>query len=74
MLRVLTTTWGVVLVLDAGVRVVLAYTLPVDQVPLVSGLQYLGVYAALEITTRLYGRRPGRLDRIRAESGQDFAA
>jgi hypothetical protein len=72
MLRALTTMWGVVLVLDAGVRVVLAYALPVDQVPLVSGLQYLGVYAALEITTRRYGRRPARLERIRAESGQDF--
>jgi hypothetical protein len=72
LLRALTTMWGLVLVLDAGVRVVLAYTLPVDQVPLVSGLQYLGVYAALEITTRRYGRRPARLERIRAESGQDF--
>jgi hypothetical protein len=72
MMRTLTTVWGVVLLLDAGVRVVLAYSLPVDQVPLISGLQYVAVYLALEVVTRLYGHRRGLLAQILAESGQDL--
>lgn len=46
-LRVLTTVWGTVFTLDALVRVLLAYTLPVDSVPLVSTLQWLVVLGAL---------------------------
>ncbi|HVV23456.1 MAG TPA: VC0807 family protein [Pseudonocardiaceae bacterium] len=74
LLRVTTAMWGVVLVLDAGVRVLLAYTLPVDRVPLISGLQYIGVYAALEIATRVYARRGSALAKVFAESGHDFTA
>jgi hypothetical protein len=70
MLRVTTSFWGVGLVLDAGVRVLLAYTLPVDRVPLIGGLQYVVLYLALEVATRLYGRRRTTLDRIEMESGQ----
>ncbi len=46
-IRVLTAVWGSVLTLDAGVRVVLACTLPVDLVPGVSTAQWLVVLAAL---------------------------
>ncbi|MFX0581307.1 VC0807 family protein [Nocardia nepalensis] len=46
-LRVLTAVWGMGFALDAVVRVVLAYTLPVDSVPLVSTLQWLVVLGAL---------------------------
>ncbi len=64
MLRVATAIWGVGLVLDAGVRVVLAYWLPVDKVPLVSGLQYVAVFAVLEVSSQIYLRRAGsRIDR-----------
>jgi len=69
-MRIATAFWGVGLVLDAGVRVVLAYTLPVDQVPLISTLQYVAVYAALEIGTRLYLRRKSVADQVFAESGR----
>ncbi|WP_067177260.1 VC0807 family protein [Microtetraspora niveoalba] len=63
MLRVATAIWGVGLVLDAGVRVVLAYSLPVDRVPLISGLQYVAVFAALEVSSQIYLRRAGaRID------------
>ena len=51
-MRVATAIWGVGLVLDAGVRLVLAYTLPIDQVPLVSGLQYVAVFLALRWAAR----------------------
>lgn len=69
-LRMATVMWGVGLVLDAGVRVALAYSLPVDQVPLISTLQYVVVYLALEVGTRLYLRRKSVRDKVFAESGQ----
>jgi hypothetical protein len=58
-MRVATAIWGLGLVLDAGLRVVLAYTLPIDDVPLVSALQYIVVFAALEGSSQLYVRRAG---------------
>ncbi|QRP47301.1 VC0807 family protein [Amycolatopsis sp. FDAARGOS 1241] len=73
-LRVATAMWGVVLVLDAGVRVLLADTLPVDRVPLISGLQYVGVYLALEITTRVYARRKSVAAAVAAEVGEETPA
>lgn len=69
-LRTITTMWGVALVLDAGVRVLLAYTLPIDQVPLISGLQYAGLYLVLEVSTRLIARRKSIAAAVEAESGQ----
>ncbi|MGX1778476.1 VC0807 family protein [Nocardia brasiliensis] len=46
-LRVLTAVWGLVFTSDALVRVLLAYTLPIDSVPLVSTVQWLVVLACL---------------------------
>ncbi|MEV6669719.1 VC0807 family protein [Streptomyces sp. NPDC051162] len=46
-IRLITAVWGAVLTLDAGVRVVLAYTLPLDLVPGVSTAQWLVVLAGL---------------------------
>ncbi len=46
-LRVVTLVWGLGFTLDAGVRVILAYTLPIDAVPLVSTLQWLVVLGGL---------------------------
>jgi hypothetical protein len=69
-LRGATAIWGVGLIADSGVRVVLAYALPVDQVPLISTLQYVVVYVALEVLSRVYLRRKTITARIRSESGQ----
>jgi len=69
-IRVATAMWGVGLVLDAGVRVVLAYSLPVDQVPLINTLQYIAVYTLLQIGTRRYLKRKSLRDKVFAESGQ----
>ncbi|MET9486854.1 VC0807 family protein [Nocardia sp. NPDC006630] len=46
-IRVLTAVWGAGFALDAVVRVVLAYTLPIDAVPLVTGLQWVVVLGVL---------------------------
>ncbi|HEX4723847.1 MAG TPA: VC0807 family protein, partial [Pseudonocardiaceae bacterium] len=46
-IRVVTAVWGVGFTLDAVVRIVLATTLPVDSVPLVSTLQWLVVLGSL---------------------------
>lgn len=46
-LRFMTLVWGLGFTLDAVVRVILAYTLPVDSVPLVSTVQWLVVLGGL---------------------------
>ncbi|GAA4536245.1 VC0807 family protein [Amycolatopsis samaneae] len=46
-LRLVTLVWGLGFTLDAVVRVILAYTLPIDSVPLVSTVQWLVVLAGL---------------------------
>ncbi|WP_409180809.1 VC0807 family protein [Amycolatopsis sp. VS8301801F10] len=71
-IRVITAIWGVVLVLDAGVRVLLAYTLPIDSVPLISGLQFIGVYIVIEVATRIYSRRKGFAEAVEAEAGVPY--
>jgi hypothetical protein len=46
-LRILSAIWGAVFLADAGVRVALAYSLPVDSVPAVSTAQWLVVLGCL---------------------------
>jgi hypothetical protein len=46
-IRTLTAVWGVVFTLDSLVRVLVAYTLPIDAIPLVSTVQWLVVLGAL---------------------------
>ena len=46
-IRVITAVWGIGFTLDAVVRIVLASTLPVDSVPLVSTVQWLVVLGGL---------------------------
>ncbi|MBH1936393.1 hypothetical protein I5Q34_19290 [Streptomyces sp. AV19] len=58
-LRVLTAVWGAGFTLDAGVRVVLAMTLPVGSVPLVSTVQWLVVLAGLITFHKRYVTRHG---------------
>ncbi|MEV6946831.1 VC0807 family protein [Streptomyces sp. NPDC051172] len=67
-MRLLTAVWGVGLLLDSVLRVVLAYTLPVDSVMLVTTLQYVALFVALEIFSRRYGRAPSRIAAIRSET------
>ena len=46
-IRLVSRVIGIVLVLDAVVRIVIAYTLPVDLVPLASNVQYVVMLAGL---------------------------
>lgn len=58
-IRVLTAIWGVVFLGDAIVRVVLAYTLPLDAVPGVSTIQWLVVLGCLLVFHTRYVSRNG---------------
>lgn len=58
-MRVVTAAWGVALVLDAVIRVLMAYTLPVDLVPALSGAQYGVLFTALHLFGHVYGTRQG---------------
>ncbi|MHA7958025.1 VC0807 family protein [Streptomyces sp. L500] len=58
-IRVLTAVWGTVLTLDAGVRVGLALTAPVDLVPTLSTVQWLVVLAGLLFFHNRYITRHG---------------
>jgi hypothetical protein len=57
--RVLTVLWGIGLLADAAIRVVVAYTLPVDVVPAANGVQYAVVYLLLQVITQVYLRSCG---------------
>ncbi|GHF08684.1 VC0807 family protein [Streptomyces morookaense] len=58
-IRVISAVWGAVFALDAGVRVVLACTLPVDLIVAVSTAQWLVVLAGLLIFHTRYVTRHG---------------
>jgi len=58
-IRVLTAIWGVALAGDAIIRVVLAYSLPVDAVPGVSTAQWLVILACLLVFHTRYVTRNG---------------
>lgn len=52
--RVASVAWGVGLLADAGLRVVMAYTLPVDEVPALGTLLYVVTSAVLIVVTNIY--------------------
>jgi hypothetical protein len=57
--RILSAVWGLVFSLDALVQVAIAYTLPVDQVPLVSTVQWLIALGGLITFHVVYTKRRG---------------
>lgn len=57
--RVTTVIWGIGLIVDAGVRTLMAYTLPVHVVPALNGVQY-GVFTLLMLViVNIYHARAG---------------
>lgn len=58
-LRVLTAVWGAGFTLDAVIRVALAYSLPLDAVPLATTLQWLAVLGTLIAFHVVYVTRNG---------------
>lgn len=57
--RVLTVIWAVGLLVDAAVRVIFAYALPVDVVPAANGIQYVVFYVIMQIISQVYFKRSG---------------
>ncbi|RZQ59530.1 VC0807 family protein [Amycolatopsis suaedae] len=54
-----TVIWGSALLLDAVSTVVLAYTLPVDSVPLIGALKLVALIVLAEVTSQVTFRRKG---------------
>jgi hypothetical protein len=56
-LRVMTAAWGLAFLVDAAARVVMAYTIPVDLVPLLSTALLALMLVAVVQGGKAYGRR-----------------
>jgi hypothetical protein len=56
-IRLITAVWGVGLVVDAVVRVVIAYTLPLDAVPAVTTAQWIALFAVLYGFMMVYSKK-----------------
>jgi predicted PurR-regulated permease PerM len=56
-MRLMTIFWGIAFLLDAVARVVMAYTLPVDVVPIASAVLLAVLLTAIVQWSRSYGRR-----------------
>ena len=54
MWQVTTLIWGAAFLLDAAVRVVMAYALPVNDVPALAGALWLATFLMLQIITNVY--------------------
>jgi hypothetical protein len=59
--------WGCGLLVDAVLRVVMAYTLPVDTVPALDGVLYVVTWLALQVVTQVTLSRTGTLRKIFAD-------
>jgi hypothetical protein len=57
--RVASVIWGMGLVIDATVRVVISYTLPVDAVPAIGCLLYPVTFVVLQVAGNVYCHRAG---------------
>ncbi|MGQ5640003.1 MULTISPECIES: VC0807 family protein [unclassified Streptomyces] len=67
--RVTTVMWGIGLLVDSGVRTLMAYTLPVHTVPALNGAQY-GVFTLLMLViVNIYHARAGLWLILSADSG-----
>ncbi|CAM5732362.1 hypothetical protein STENM223S_10746 [Streptomyces tendae] len=64
MWRRLTVLWGVGLLCDALLRVVMAYTLPVDTVPALDGVLYAVSWIGLQVVTQVVLHRTGTLAKV----------
>jgi intracellular septation protein A len=57
--RVVTVIWGIALLVDAVIRVTMAYTLPVDLVPGLGGALWPVTFVVLQVITNVYFQRAG---------------
>lgn len=57
--RVSSLVWGGALLGDAAVRIIMAYRLPVEEVPRLSGVLWSCTFVVIQVVTNLYYRRAG---------------
>jgi len=60
--RAITVMWGVVMLADSGLRVLMAYTLPVPAVPVLDTALTVATLAVLQLPTHLLLHRSGAWD------------
>ncbi|WP_194893627.1 VC0807 family protein [Catenulispora pinisilvae] len=60
--RVAAVIWGTATIADAVVRFAMAYTLPVNQVPALNGVQWGVLFILLQVVTNVYYHRAGLYD------------
>jgi hypothetical protein len=65
--RVTAAIWGACTLLDAMIRVVMAYTLPVDVVPGLTGMLWPVTFMLLQVITNIYFLRAGFWQMLRGE-------
>lgn len=66
--RVATVIWGLALLVDAAIRVGMAYTLPMDLVPALGGALWPVTFVVLQVITNVYFRRAGFWRLLRGET------
>ncbi|AXK36638.1 hypothetical protein DVA86_32795 [Streptomyces armeniacus] len=69
----LTVLWGCGLLADAVIRLVMAYTLPVDTVPALEGILYAVTWCLLQLITQLSLSRSGTFRKIFGDKHSPFA-
>ena len=74
MWQVTTLIWGAAFLLDAAVRVVMAYALPVNDVPALAGALWLVTFLLLQIITNVYLSRSGLWPILRGHHGRPARA
>jgi hypothetical protein len=57
--RISSMIWGLGLLVDAGIRIVTAYSLPIDLVPALTGALYPATFLVLQVIDQLNYRRSG---------------
>lgn len=62
--RALTVLWGVGLLADALVRLIMAYTLPIDSVPALDAALYAATWIVLQVVTQISLYRSGTFQKI----------
>ncbi|MEU6393698.1 VC0807 family protein [Streptomyces sp. NPDC046939] len=65
--RALTVLWGIGLLCDALLRLIMAYTLPVDSVPALDGALYAASWILLQVITQIVLFRSNTLTKIFGE-------
>ncbi|GAB2722498.1 VC0807 family protein [Kitasatospora kifunensis] len=60
--RVAGVIWGTATIADSALRFAMAYTMPVNQVPALNGLQWGVLFVLLQVVTNVYYHRAGLYD------------